>query len=63
MSNPSDPALAQLADDWPLWEFWIVRRLYGGPVWCARRRDDHKKVINADSAEHLAEELEFEASP
>jgi hypothetical protein len=40
-----------------------VHRLYGGTVWCARRHDDHKKVINADSAAHLAEELEFEASP
>jgi len=34
----------------------------GGPVWCARRRDDHRKVLNADSAEHLAEYLEDEAS-
>ncbi len=36
--------------------------MVGGPVWCARRRDDHRKVLNADSAEHLAEYLEDEAS-
>jgi hypothetical protein len=58
MENPSDPALAQLQADWPLWEIWKVHRVVGGPVWCARRRDDHKKVLNADSAEHLTEYLE-----
>ena len=62
MGNLPNDALAQLRADWPLWEFWIVRRLYGGLVWCARRHDDHKRVLNADSAEHLAEYLEDEAS-
>ena len=59
--NDHDPAIAQLQADWPAWEVWKVRRLCGGPVWCARRRDDHKKVLNADSAAHLAEYLEDEA--
>ena len=63
MENPSDPALAQLQADWPNWEVWIVRKVIGGPTWCARRRDDHKKVLNADSAEHLAEYLEAEVAP
>jgi len=62
VTHPNDDALARLQSDWPLWECWIVYRVIGGPVWCARRRDDHKKVINADTAEHLAEELEFEVS-
>ncbi|HEX9515283.1 MAG TPA: hypothetical protein VF940_03810 [Streptosporangiaceae bacterium] len=61
MEDPSDPALAQLQSDWPNWEVWIVRKVVGGPTWCARRRDDHKKLLNADSAEHLAEYLEAEA--
>jgi hypothetical protein len=43
MENPSDPALAQLQADWPLWEVWTVRRVVGERVWCARRRDDHKR--------------------
>lgn len=62
MENPSDPALAQLQVDWPLWEIWTVRRVVGNRVWCARRRDDHKKVLNADSAGHLAEYLEDAAA-
>jgi hypothetical protein len=63
MENPNDRDLAQLQADWPLWEIWTVHRLIGGTVWCARRRDDHKRVLNADSAQHLAEYLEAEVSP
>jgi hypothetical protein len=62
MGNPNDDALARLQADWPNWEIWIVHRVIGGPVWCARRRDDHKRVLNADSAEHLAEYLEAEVT-
>jgi hypothetical protein len=58
MENPNDRALAQLQADWPRWQIWIVHRVIGGPVWCARLHDDHKKVINAGSAAHLAEALE-----
>ena len=58
MENPSDHALTQLQADWPRWQFWIIPRAVGGPAWCARRRDDHKRVINAASAGHLAEYLE-----
>lgn len=63
MQNPSDPAFAQLQADWPNWEIWTVRRLVGGTVWCARRRDDHKRVLNADSAEHLADYLQDAEAP
>ncbi len=58
MGNPTDAKIAELQADWPRWEFWIVPRAVGGPVWCARRRDHHKRVVNAASAEHLAEHLE-----
>jgi hypothetical protein len=37
---------------------WTVRRYVGGMVWCARRRVDHKLVLNASSAEDLAEMIE-----
>ncbi len=50
-------ALAQLQAGWPGWQIWTVHRYIGGTVWCARRRDDHRKVLNADSAEHLTEYL------
>jgi len=62
MQNPNDDALARLQADWPNWEVWIVRKVIGGPTWCARRRDDHKKVLNAGSPEHLAEYLEAEVA-
>jgi hypothetical protein len=62
VTHPTDDVLARLQADWPNWEVWIVRRVIGGPVWCARRRDDHRLVLNADSAEHLAEYLEDEIS-
>jgi len=62
MDNVNDRALARLQADWPRWEIWIVHRVIGGPVWCARLHDDHKKIINTDTAEHLAEELEDEVS-
>jgi hypothetical protein len=62
MENPSDPALAGLAREWPNWEVWTVQKVIGGPTWCARRRDDHKKVLNAGSAAELAEYLEDQVS-
>jgi hypothetical protein len=40
---------------------WTVHRLIGGTTWCARLRDDHKRVLNAGSPEHLSEYLEDEA--
>jgi hypothetical protein len=62
MQNPTDDALARLSADWPNWQIWIVHNVVGPPTWCARRHDDHKKVLNADSAEHLAEYLEDQVS-
>jgi hypothetical protein len=62
MQNTNDDALARLQSDWPRWEIWIVYKYIGGPTWCARLHDNHTKIINADSAEHLAEYLEDEVS-
>jgi len=59
--NPTDETIAQLEHEWPRWQIWVVHRVVGGPVWCARRHDDHKKIINAYSAAELAEYLEDEA--
>ena len=63
MEDPTDGALAQLQSDWPNWQIWIVRKLIGGTTWCARRRNDDHKALNADSPEHLAEYLEAEVAP
>ncbi len=61
-SGPSaDDALGDLRAGWPEWEIWTVRCYVGGMVWCARRHDDHKVVLNAASPQHLAGYLEDEA--
>jgi hypothetical protein len=60
MPNPTDAVVAQLAADWPRWQVWTVPRLYGSTVWCARRHDDHRRVLNAGSPDELAGMLEAE---
>jgi hypothetical protein len=62
MPNPTDDAVAQLAADWPRWEIWTVRQYIGGTVWCARRHDDHQRVLNAGTPAELIEMLEGEAA-
>lgn len=61
MANPTDAIVAALERDWPEWQVWVVHRVYGGPVWCARRWDGTGKTLNAGSPEHLAEYLEDQA--
>jgi hypothetical protein len=58
MPNPTNEIVAALEREWPRWQVWVVHRAVGGPVWCARRWDDHGQVLNADSATELAEQLE-----
>jgi hypothetical protein len=57
-ANPTDEAVARLKTDWPQWQIWTVLRAVGGTIWCARRWDDTGPVLNADSADELAEALE-----
>jgi hypothetical protein len=61
-ANPTDEALARLRADWPQWQIWTILRVVGGTLWCARRRDGTGPVLNADSADELAECLEAEVS-
>lgn len=56
--NPTDAIVARLEADWPRWQIWTVLRAVGGTVWCARRWDDERQVLNADSPEELVELLE-----
>jgi hypothetical protein len=56
--NPTDAIVARLEADWPRWQIWTVRRAVGGTIWRARRWDDEKQVLNADSPEELVELLE-----
>jgi hypothetical protein len=39
-------------------QIWVVHRVVGGPVWCARRWDDERQVLNAGSADELVDCLE-----
>ena len=62
-----DSALDRLRADWPRWQVWVVPGTEGGPpTWCARRHEDRDavpaRVLNAGSAEHLAEYLEEASS-
>jgi hypothetical protein len=59
MANPNDETIMRLERDYPGWQVWVVYRYIGGPVWCARRWDwqPGQTVLNADSAEHLAQYL------
>ena len=62
MANPTDRIVADLEHDWPRWQIWVVHRYIGGPLWCARRWDDEKRLLHADTPDQLAEYLEDEAA-
>jgi hypothetical protein len=59
MMNTTDAKVAALERDWPNYQVWTVPRTHGYTVWCAKRWDwqPGDPVLNADSAEHLAEYL------
>ncbi len=54
--------ISRLEVNWPRWQIWVVQRVVGGPVWCARRWDDEKQLLNAGSADELVEYLLEEAA-
>jgi hypothetical protein len=54
MTDPTDKRAAEVASAHPGWQVWVVHRVYGGNVWCARRQDNHRFVINEDSPENLS---------
>jgi len=58
MENATDEIIKRLEYDWPLWEIWVVRRVVADPVWCARRTDIHRRVLNAGSSDALADYFE-----
>ncbi|HZC63003.1 MAG TPA: hypothetical protein VE464_15315 [Streptosporangiaceae bacterium] len=60
--SATDKIVAALEREWPKWQIWVVHHYIGGPVWCARRWDDENRVLNAGSADELAEYLEAEAA-
>jgi hypothetical protein len=57
MMTTEQQKIAKLEADHPGWQVWVVHRVYGGPVWCARPWADETAVVNMDSAEQLSEYL------
>jgi hypothetical protein len=53
--NSTDAIVARLEADWPDWQIWTVPKAIGGTIWCARRWDGTGQVLNAASADELAE--------
>jgi hypothetical protein len=53
-----DRQLACLREAYPGWECWYVRCYPNHLAWCARPVGAPTATINADSPEHLAEEIE-----
>lgn len=45
--------ITALQHDFPLWQVWVVPHIIGPDVWCARLWQDHKVILNADSASEL----------
>jgi hypothetical protein len=39
------------------WEIWVVYRVYGGPVYCARPHDNHRLVLNAADPIELEDDI------
>jgi hypothetical protein len=63
MENPTtNEIIKRLEADWPNWEVWTVHQVVGGTTWCARRRHNPGIVLNADSPDELAEQLEEAAT-
>jgi hypothetical protein len=42
----------------PRWQIWVVPRVDGGTLWCGRKWDDEKQVLNAGSPGELEQALE-----
>jgi hypothetical protein len=50
--------IAALEHKFPEWQVWMVPTARQGTFWCARRRDDHKVVLNsARSADELGRDI------
>jgi hypothetical protein len=61
--NPIDHAAIELERDHPAWQVWVTYRPVAVPTWNARRWDG-TRMLQAGSAERLAEALErAEAEP
>lgn len=58
MTAATDLIVAEFERERPRWEIWVVPRVQGDTVWCARRRDDHQTVVNAGDPGTLAECVE-----
>ncbi len=58
MTSDTDRMLARLRAAHPAWQVWVVHRVVGGAVWCARRLDDFARpprtLINVSTPDDLS---------
>ncbi len=47
MPNVNDEEIMRLERAWPGWQVWVVRRVVGGPLWCARRHGEPVASLHA----------------
>jgi hypothetical protein len=55
MTTADDALTALKARYCTRWEIWVVPLAAGDEAWCARRHDNHRKLLNAYAPGHLAE--------
>jgi hypothetical protein len=54
----TDEALAALRQRWGTrWEIWYVPLALGGNTWCARRHDNHRRLLHGHTPDELEEYL------
>ena len=53
-----DEALAALRERWGArWEIWYVPLALSGNTWCARRHDNHRRLLHGHTGKELEEYL------
>jgi hypothetical protein len=58
MRNRAEEIRAGLEADHPGWQVWVVWRVVGGPLYCARRKDDSGPPVSSGDPDELAWEIE-----
>ncbi len=57
MRSWNDRQVELLRPNYPDWDIWVVTVLYGPDTWCARPKGHPIATVNADSPEHLIEDI------
>jgi hypothetical protein len=68
LSESQQRIVGELEDGHPRWNVWVVNTATGGPIWCARMKDDYgpgmRTLTNTGSYAHLDQRMtEVEHAP